>query len=141
MEDYPAVDVAAPAREALDLVTTAGRAAVLVLRGGRPCAVLPASQLLRAMVPAYLREDPSLVRTLDERGADATLLGRLAGRTVGDLLGEAALSLPHVRPSATLLECATEMAAAHSPLCAVLDEDGVLVGAVTTARVLAAMAA
>ena len=36
-----------------------------------PVAVLPGSQVLRAMIPSYVQDDPTLARVLDEEFADS----------------------------------------------------------------------
>ncbi len=49
---------------------------------GRPVAVLPASQVLRVVVPDYVREDPALARVVDEAGAERLCVQRLADERV-----------------------------------------------------------
>lgn len=136
-EDYPSIDVSAPAIEAARLIGAELRPAVVVLERGRPSTVLPGSQVLNFLIPGYLQEDPSLVRTLDEQAADRCA-SRLAGKSVGDLLprGGRQPELPQVGPDATLLECAAVMAQLHSPLLVVVDRAGVLLGAITAARLI-----
>ena len=52
---------------------------------GTPKAVLPASQVVRFMVPEYVQQDPSLARGISEKAADR-IADRLRQATVGDLL-------------------------------------------------------
>lgn len=138
-EDYPSIDVTAPALEAARMIGAERRPALVVVDEGRPLTVLPASQVLTFLIPAYLQEDPSLVRALDEKGADA-LASRLTGKSVGDLLPRDPHSeLPKVSADATVAECAAVMARLHSPLVVVVGPQGALRGAVTASRLLDAL--
>ena len=135
-EDYPSIDVTAPALEAARMIGTDRRPALVVVDQGRPFTVLPGSQVLNFLIPRYLQEDPSLVRAMDEKAADAAA-ARLAGRSVGDLLPQdQRVELPKVSPDATIVECAAVMARLHSPLLVVVDRLGVLQGAITASRLL-----
>lgn len=146
VEDYPRLDVSAPADTAARLIGSERRPALLVLDGQRVVTVLPASQVVALLIPPYLREDPSLVRVYDERTADACAQ-RLIGKTVGDLLPrQGRTEVPVVDSDATVLECASAMAAAHSPLLVVtgpLPEAGrdkpgreVVLGVITASKLL-----
>ena len=135
-EDYPSIDVSAPALEAARMIGTDRRPALVVVDRGRPFTVLPGSQVLNFLIPRYLQEDPSLVRAMDEKSSDAAA-ARLAGKTVGDLLPhDDRVELPKVSPEATVVECAAVMARLHSPLLVVVDSLGVLQGAITASRLL-----
>ncbi len=139
MVEYPSCDVNDPAVEATRLIAENLRPAILVVDQGRPVAVLPASQVVNFLVPRYLQEDPALARAYDEAAGDAAA-GVLVGRRVGDLLPTTSRTpMPVVRPEATLMECAAEMARAHSPLIIVVGDDGTPQGAITAARLLAAV--
>ena len=120
------------ALEALRVLTTAGLPGVVVRDGGS-FAVIPASQVLRVLLPQYVLDDPSLGRVWDEASADG-LAARLEGRRVSDLVDALGLSddlaEPAVDGDATLVEIAAVMAAARVPLVAVVD-DGHFVGVVT----------
>ncbi|HQR27333.1 MAG TPA: CBS domain-containing protein [Nocardioides sp.] len=141
MEDYPSVDVSAPAADAVRMIGIEGRPAVLVLSDGRPRTVLPGSQVLNFLIPGYLQEDPSLVKVYGEDAANHCA-ARLEGRTVGDLLpAHRRVELPAVAPTATLMECAAVMAKLHSPLLVVVSDDGAVVGAITASRLLGALIA
>ena len=141
MEDYPSVDVSAPAQDAVRMIVVEGRPAVLVLSAGRPRTVLPASQVLNFLIPGYLQEDPSLVKVYGEDAAH-TCAARLEGRSVGDVLAvNRRVELPAVAPTATLMECAAVMAKLHSPLLVVVTDDGSLAGAITASRLLGALIA
>ncbi len=103
---------------------------------GRPVAVLPASQVLRFLVPVYVQEDPSLARVLDEGTADQCV-HQLASRRVRDLLPPrgSRVELAAVRGDATVIECAATMARLHSPVLVVMD-DGHVHGLLTASHLL-----
>jgi CBS domain-containing protein len=105
-------------------------------KGGRPYAVLPAHELLRALLPEYLRDVPLLVRVLDEGAAD-DLARSLPRRTLRHVVARPGYHAPlaSVHPHATALEVATVMARTYSPLGAVYDGHDVI-GAVTVDRLL-----
>ena len=112
---------------------------VVVDMNERPVAVLPGTQVLRLAIPESYQDDPALVRTVDENHADLFWHGtdRL---TVGDCLPVPAAKPATVSPHATVLEVATVMASKRSPLIAVVDRAGRLVGAVTLERLLTSLA-
>ncbi len=101
---------------------------------GSPKAVLPASQVVRFMVPEYIQRDPFLERVVGEKAADR-IADRLRAATVGSLLGDRSLQLPVLQADDTVLELAAMMARLRSPLCAVV-EHGQIIGVVTAARLL-----
>jgi CBS domain-containing protein len=104
---------------------------------GRPVAVLPASQVLRRLVPGYIQEDPSLARVLDEVSADQLGAQALRDKLVRDLLPQAKhrVELADVDGDATVVECAAEMARMRSPLLVVI-EDGQVKGLLTASHLL-----
>jgi CBS domain-containing protein len=102
---------------------------------GTPKAVLPASQVVRFMVPDYVQQDPGLARAIGEKAADR-IADRLRTATVGQLLPERPGELAVLKSDDTVLELAAVMARLRSPLCAVV-ADGKIVGVVTAARLLA----
>ena len=136
-EEYPLVAVDTDALEAARVLAVNRLPGLVVTdTDGSPYAVLPASQVVRFVVPEYIREDPSLARVIEEEGADQ-IARQLAGRRVRDLLPpKRPRELPLVRGDDTVLELAALMAQLHSPLVAVVD-DGNVVGVVTAARLLA----
>jgi CBS domain-containing protein len=103
---------------------------------GRPVAVLPASQVLRALVPAYIQEDPSLARVVDEASADLCAQS-LSGKRVRDLLSPRThrVELAAVDGDATVVRCAALMARLRSPVLVVVD-DGHVHGLLTAAHLL-----
>ena len=104
---------------------------------GQPYTVLPGSQVLRFVVPVYVQDDPALARAYDEVSADQ-LCAKLVSRTVRDVLPKRSdvLDLPIVPPDATTIEVAARMAAARSPIVAVVDGPRLL-GAITVSGLLA----
>jgi hypothetical protein len=67
-------------------------------------------------------------------------VGRMGGLSVGDCLPRQPLRPATVALDATLLEIAALMARLRSPLVAVVDADGVLVGTITLERLLTSLA-
>ena len=111
---------------------------LIVLDGaGRPFTVLPGSQVLRYLVPQYVQDEPPLARAYDEKASDE-LCAKLTTSTVGDLLpAKPDLDeLPVVDQDATTIEVAAVMARTHTPLVAVVDDDGRLVGGITVRQLL-----
>lgn len=134
-EPYPVVGVATSALEAAQRLAKDRLPGLVVTDAdGTPMAVLPASQVVRYMVPDYVRQDPRLAAVIGEKAADK-IADRLRKATVGDLLPEDAMELPVLHPDDTVLELAAVMARLRSPLCAVV-KDGKVVGVVTASRLL-----
>ncbi|WP_406070943.1 CBS domain-containing protein [Micromonospora sp. NBC_01638] len=106
---------------------------------GRPRTVLPGTQVLRLVVPGTYQEDSALARVIDEAHADL-FWEELGTLTVGDCLVRDAARPIIVGLDGTLLEVAALMARQRSPLVAVVDHGGVLVGAITLGRLLARLA-
>ena len=104
---------------------------------GQPYTVLPGSQVLRFVVPAYVQDDPALARAYDEGSADQ-LCAKLLSRQVRDVLPKRKdlLDLPIVAPDATAIEVAAQMAGMRSPIVAVVDGSNLL-GAITVSGLLA----
>lgn len=133
---YPTVRVTDLAIDAARLLAGEHLPGLIVVDGeGRPSTVLPGSQVLRMAVPSYCIDDPALARVIDEAAADVFLRG-LGERTVADVLPRERRELPVVRIDDTALEIAALMARTRSPLVAVVDADGALVGAITLATLL-----
>lgn len=101
---------------------------------GKPYTVLPASQVVRFLVPQYVQDDPSLARVIDEPFADK-VADKLAGVTVRKLLPDRPAELPVLNGDDTVLEVAAMMARLRSPLVVVVDGDELL-GAITASRLL-----
>lgn len=103
---------------------------------GRPHAVLPASEVVRFIIPQYVQDDPALAGVLDESMADH-IAEKLRGKTVRQVLPEHLIDVPSARADDTIIEVAALMAKLRSPLVAVL-KDGKLHGVITASRLLEA---
>jgi CBS domain-containing protein len=138
-EEYETVLIDSDALDAARLMAEHKLPALLVVdAAGAPVAVMPASQLIKVLVPAYVIEDPTLAAVIDERHADR-LCEALSGRTVADCLPAKAGPPPIAGPDDTALEVASLMAQVRSPLVAVAERDkqGVrLLGVITASHLL-----
>jgi CBS domain-containing protein len=112
---------------------------IVVDDDARPSMVLPGTQVLRLAVPNSFQSDPGLARAIDEEHAD-TFWQELSHLTVGDCLPLKPVKLVTVPADANLLEVAASMALAHSPLVAVVEPDGTLLGAITLQFLLTSLA-
>ncbi|MFI5794332.1 CBS domain-containing protein [Streptomyces sp. NPDC051677] len=127
--EYETVSVDSDALEAARLMAERRLPGLVVLDElGEPKAILPASQLVKVLVPPYVVEDPALAAVVDERHADR-LCEALAGRRVGDCLSDRAEPPPIADPDDTALEVAALMARVRSPLVAVAEKIQVPPGA------------
>jgi CBS domain-containing protein len=134
-EDFPFVDQDSDAWEAARLLAEHRLPGLVVTDGdGRPLAIVPASQVVRFLVPGYVQEDPSLAGVLNESMADR-VAEKLGGRTVRELISDESPEPAVVNADDTIIEVAAVMARLRCPLAAVLD-DGKLVGVITAARLL-----
>lgn len=134
---HPHVDSEAPAYEAARIVVDAGeesQGVVVADKEGGLQGVVSEIGLLRFLLPAYVIEDEILAGVLSPETGDL-LWRRLEGRRVSDLLAEASEEPPNVGGDATLLEVASAMVKARSPLV-VVNEEGRLAGAITAASLL-----
>jgi CBS domain-containing protein len=98
--------------------------------------VLPASQVVRFIVPSYVQDDPALAGVLSETMADRAA-EKLGGKAVRDVLPEHLQDVPAADANETIIEVAATMARMRSPLIAVV-KDGELHGVITASRLLAA---
>jgi CBS domain-containing protein len=129
--EFPTVALSTPAIAAARLLAGQNLPGLIVVDDrGRPLTVLPGTQVLRMAIPAYCQDDPALARVIDEAAADV-FLRELGDRTVAQSLPQSPRELPVVGPDATVLEIAALMARSRSPLVAVADRDGAMLGAVT----------
>jgi CBS domain-containing protein len=138
--NMPTITVNDPVTQAVQILVVGRLPGLIVVDAEtRPWMVLPGSQVLRLTVPGSYQEDPSLARAVDEVHADL-FWQELADLTVGDCLPRQPARPATVPPDANLLEIAALMARLHSPLIAVVDDDGVLAGAITLERLLTSLA-
>jgi len=135
-EEYPVVDLDADAIEAARLLATHRLPGLVVTDGrtGKPYTILPASQVVRFLVPAYVQDDPSLAAVVDEPLADQ-VARKLTGHRVRSMLPSTPKELPVVDADDTILEVAAIMARLRCPLVAVAEGNAVL-GVITAARLL-----
>ncbi|MGW7368432.1 CBS domain-containing protein [Streptomyces sp. NPDC054841] len=137
--EYESVSVDSDALDAARLMAEHRLPGLLVLdERGEPKAILPASQMVKVLVPEYVIEDPTLAAVVDEKHADR-LCQALVGRRVGDCLPSAVAPPPIADPDDTALEVAALMSRVRSPLVAVVEKakDGThLLGVITAAHLL-----
>ena len=137
--EYETVSVDTDAMTAARLMAEHRLPALLVVdEKGAPKAILPASQMIKILVPSYVIDDPALAAVVDERHADR-LCQALKGRTVRDCLSKSVPAPPVAEPDATALEVAALMAQVRSPLVAVVEEDRAgrrLLGVITASHLL-----
>lgn len=136
-EDYPTFGLDDEALLAARELARRRLPGVVVVDGSRrPVAVLPASQVLRFLVPHYVQEDPSLAGVFDEGTADRCA-AKLGGQSVRHLLPppDKRTELARVDGDATVIECAAVMARLRSPLLVVADGD-VVHGVLTASHLL-----
>jgi CBS domain-containing protein len=136
-EDFPVISVDSDALDAARMLAEHGLPGLLVTdASGRPYAVLPASQVVRFIVPRYVQDDPSLAGVLNESMADRAA-EKLSGKKVRDVLPDHLINVPPAKADDTIIEVAALMARLRSPLIAVV-KDGKLHGVITASRLLAA---
>ena len=139
-EEFPVVGLDSPARDAVELLASRRLPGLIVVDAhGEPYSVLPASQVVRFLVPSYVQDDPSLARVIDESLADQ-VADKLAGLTVRRLLPSEPVELPVVNHDDTVLEVAAIMARLRCPLVAVM-KGKEIIGAITASRLLELVAA
>jgi CBS domain-containing protein len=137
VEDFPMVTIDSDALDAARMLAEHRLPGILVTdTSGKPYAVLPASQVVRFIVPRYVQDDPSLAGVLNESVADRAA-DKLGGKTVRDVLPEHLRNVPPADADDTIIEVAAIMARLRSPLVAVM-KDGMLHGVITASRLLAA---
>ncbi len=134
-EPYPVVSFDTPALEAARLIARDRLPGLLVTgHNGAPEAVLPASEVVRFMVPDYVQDDPALAAVLGEVSVDQ-ISSRLRRATVSELLSARTHELAVLTADDTVVELAAIMARLRSPLCVVVDGPQII-GVVTAARLL-----
>ncbi|MFP8962487.1 CBS domain-containing protein [Streptomyces nanhaiensis] len=104
----------------------------------RPYAVVPGSQLLRAAVPDFALSEPVLADVLRD-GHVERLAEKLHGLTVAQWIPRHGTVPAVVGRDTSAVRIAALMATTHTPLVAVVENDGErtrTVGAVTAARLM-----
>lgn len=135
VEEYPLVGLDTDALDAAKIMAKRRLPGLVVTdESGRPYAILPASQVVKFVVPRYIQDDPSLAAVIDESAADR-IAAQFAGKSVRDLLPKHPTELPTVDADDTVLELAAVMARMRSPLLAVMSGD-TIIGAITASRLL-----
>jgi CBS domain-containing protein len=136
-EDFPVVTMDSGALDAARLLADYRLPGIVVTdTDGLPTAVLPASQVVRFIVPGYVQDDPSLAGVLNESVADRCA-DKLGDKKVREVLPDHLRDVPTVDAGDTIVEVAATMARHRSPLLAVM-KDGELQGVITASRLLAA---
>lgn len=134
-EDFPVVSLDSNALDAARLLASNRLPGLVVTdKDGHPYTVLPASQVVRFLVPSYVQDDPSLAGVLDESMADRAA-DKLGGKTVRAVLPHPPLEVPAVQADDTIVEVAALMARMRCPLAAVMNGRE-LVGVITASRLL-----
>jgi CBS domain-containing protein len=137
VEEFPVVTIDSNALDAARMLAEHRLPGIVVTdSSGRPYAVLPASQVVRFIVPTYVQDDPSLAGVINESWADRAA-EKLSGKSVRDVLPEHLLDIPAANADDTIIEVAALMARLRSPLIAVV-KDRKLHGVITASRLLAA---
>ena len=136
-EDFPVVSIDSGALDAARLLAEHRLPGIVVTdSAGKPYAVLPASQVVRFIVPRYVQDDPSLAGVLNDSAADRAAQ-KLGGKTVRDVLPEHLVDVPAANADDTIIEVAALMVRLRSPLVAVM-KNGKLHGVITASRLLSA---
>jgi predicted transcriptional regulator len=134
-EEFPVVSMDSDALEAVRLLATRRLPGLVVTdKAGTPVTILPASQVVRLLVPAYVQEDPSLAGVLSESIADR-IVDKLGGKSVAEVLPKPPPDMTTVKSDDTIIEVAAIMARNRSPLVAVMGAKGI-VGVITAPRLL-----
>jgi predicted transcriptional regulator len=134
-EEFPVVGLEADAWDAVTQLAEQRLPGLVVAdTSGRPVAILPASQVVRILVPQYVQDDPSLAGVLSESMADR-VADKLRGKKVSALLPEDRPELAVVNHDDTIVEVAAVMARLQCPLAAVMERDQ-LIGVITASRLL-----
>lgn len=134
-ESFPVIGADSDALAAVRLLAERRLPGIVVTdEDGRPCSILPASQVVRFLVPGYIQDDPSLAGVLSESMSDR-VADKLSGKTVRALLPADPDDLPAVNSDDTLVEVAAMMARLRCPLAAVV-QGRELIGVITASRLL-----
>ena len=134
-EDFPVVRSDSDAIDAVRLIAEHRLPGLVITDpSGRPLQILPASQVVRLLLPAYIQDDPALAGVIGELNADR-VAEKLSGKSIAEILPKTAAQLASVSADDTIIEVAAVMARERSPLAAVVT-DGRLIGVITASRLL-----
>jgi CBS domain-containing protein len=134
-EEFPVVSATSNALEAGRLMAERRLPGLVVTDvDGKPLTILPASQVVRMLVPGYVQDDPSLAGVLSESMADH-IADAIGDKTVAEVLPKPVPEMPTVKFDDTIVEVAARMAHDRAPLVAVVDK-GRLIGVITASRLL-----
>jgi predicted transcriptional regulator len=134
-EDFPVVASTSNALDAGRLMAERRLPGLVVTdEDGQPLSILPASQVVRMLVPNYVQDDPSLAGVLSESMADH-IADAIGDKTVSAILPKPLPDMPKVKSDDNIVEVAAVMAHERAPLVAVV-EKGRLVGVITASRLL-----
>ena len=113
----PIVDRNTQALKAANLIAVDDAGGLIVANlEGQPVGVVAAVDILRLLLPGYLRDDMSLAAVVDEKGAEE-MWTTAANRTLGELIDDDAVRMPElieVDADATIVEIAAIMADARA---------------------------
>jgi CBS domain-containing protein len=128
-EKFPVVKIDSDALDAVRLLAEHRLNGLVVVTDSSetPYAVLPASQVVRFIVPGYVLDDPGLASVMTESMADHA----------AEKLPKQRQHIPVAKADDTIIEVAEVMARLRSPLVAVV-KDGRLHGVITASRLLVA---
>jgi CBS domain-containing protein len=124
----------APAQEAAVVLSRIQTSAALVVDDHGFAGVVTEADLLEALLPSYVGQADALARVLEEASSERLWAG-LEGRTVRDLMVSERDEEPVVDGDATLIEIASVMVRARTPIVAVV-ESGRMVGGITIDHLL-----
>lgn len=134
-EDFPVVRSDSDAIDAVRLIAEHRLPGLVITDpSGRPLQILPASEVVRLLLPAYIQDDPALAGVIGELNADR-VAEKLSGKSIAEILPRTAAQLASVSAGDTIIEVAAVMARERSPLAAVVT-DGRLIGVITASRLL-----
>ena len=134
-EDFPVVRSDSDAIDAVRLIAEHRLPGLVITDpSGRPLQILPASEVVRLLLPAYIQDDPALAGVIGELNADR-VAEKLSGKSIAEILPKTAAQLASVSADDTIIEVAAVMARERSPLAAVVT-DGRLMGVITASRLL-----
>jgi CBS domain-containing protein len=134
-EDFPVVRSDSDAIDAVRLIAEHRLPGLVITDpSGRPLQILPASEVVRLLLPAYIQDDPALAGVIGELNADR-VAEKLSGKSIAEILPRTAAQLASVSADDTIIEVAAVMARERSPLAAVVT-DGRLIGVITASRLL-----